>query len=284
MFDIIIQNALIYDGTGEPAYLGNVAIQDGKIAAVSKEPLSGAAKIVDAKGLALAPGFVDVHSHSDYCLYKDPHRLHILQMGVTTEISGQCGNSISPASPNMTEQTREYLRSRNSPLFETMEEHLEALNAWELGPNQLHFTGHGMLRGGAMELRADRANEDEIAHMQEALKKAISQGSAGFSTGLSYVPGIYSDSHELIELAKAAAEAGENLGNPGEFTMLELADLVLEMTNSSSKISYKPLPSDDPTRRKADISLAKRELSGWEPKIALREGLEKSIAYFKELV
>lgn len=75
-----------------------------------------------------------------------------------------------------------------------------------------------------------------------------------------------------------------NLGNPGEFTMLELADLVLEMTGSESKIAYKPLPSDDPTRRKADISLAKRELSGWEPKVALREGLEKSIAYFKELV
>ena len=208
MFDIMIQNALIYDGTGEPAYLGNVAIKDGKIAAVSKEPLYDAKKIVDAKGLALAPGFVDVHSHSDNALHKDPHRLHVLQMGVTTEISGQCGNSISPASPNMTEQTREYLRGRNSPLFETMEEHLKTLSTWELGPNQLHFTGHGILRGGAMELRADKASEEEIAHMQEALKKAVTQGSAGFSTGLSYVPGIYSDSHELIELAKAAAEAG----------------------------------------------------------------------------
>ncbi len=75
-----------------------------------------------------------------------------------------------------------------------------------------------------------------------------------------------------------------NLGNPGEFTMLELAELVLSMTKSESKIVYKQLPSDDPTRRRADISLAKSALGGWEPKIALREGLEKTIAYFKELV
>ena len=75
-----------------------------------------------------------------------------------------------------------------------------------------------------------------------------------------------------------------NLGNPGEFTMLELADLVLKMTGSKSELIYKPLPADDPTRRKADISLAKEKLNGWEPRIALREGLERSIAYFREII
>lgn len=75
-----------------------------------------------------------------------------------------------------------------------------------------------------------------------------------------------------------------NLGNPGEFTMLELADKVIKMTGSKSRLVYKPLPGDDPTRRRADISVAKRELHGWEPKIALDEGLEKSIAYFRQFV
>lgn len=75
-----------------------------------------------------------------------------------------------------------------------------------------------------------------------------------------------------------------NLGNPGEFTMLELAEKVLQMTGSKSKLVYKPLPGDDPTRRQADISVAKRELNGWEPKIALEEGLEKSIAYFRQFL
>lgn len=75
-----------------------------------------------------------------------------------------------------------------------------------------------------------------------------------------------------------------NLGNPGEFTMIELAEKVLAHTGSKSKLVYRPLPGDDPTRRQADITVAKRELNGWEPKIALDEGLEKSIAYFKTLV
>lgn len=208
MYDLIIRNALIYDGVSSHAYMGHVGICDGKIVSVGTEPLSGGRKMIDAQGLSLSPGFIDVHSHSDYCLYKDPHRQHVLQMGVTTEISGQCGNSISPVPSSMSAETRKYLASRGSPLFETMEEHLKTLSCWELGPNQLHFTGHGLLRGGAMELRADRAGEKEILKMQEALEKAVLQGSAGLSTGLSYVPGIYSDSHELIELAKAAARAG----------------------------------------------------------------------------
>lgn len=75
-----------------------------------------------------------------------------------------------------------------------------------------------------------------------------------------------------------------NLGNPGEFTMLELAEKVLQHTGSKSKLVFKPLPSDDPTRRRADITLAGRELNGWKPRIALDEGLEKSIAYFRTLV
>ena len=72
-----------------------------------------------------------------------------------------------------------------------------------------------------------------------------------------------------------------NLGNPHEFTFSELAELVLRMTGSHSKIVYRPLPSDDPVRRKADITLAKKELQGWEPVVQLEEGLEKSIAYFR---
>lgn len=208
MFDLVIQDALIYDGTGSPSFRGSVGISDGIIQVITQDTLSEGKVTVDAKGLALSPGFIDVHSHSDYSLHIDPHRLHVLQMGVTTEISGQCGNSISPASKDMRDETREYLRNRGTPLFETMEEHLHHLNTWELGPNQLHFTGHGLLRGGAMELRADKANESEIACMQAALEQAIQQGSAGLSTGLSYVPGIYSDSHELIELAKAASHSG----------------------------------------------------------------------------
>ena len=208
MFDLQIINALIYDGSGAPAYYGSVGIRDGKIAAVGCDLPVEAKQVVDAQGLALAPGFIDVHSHSDYALHADPHRLHVLQMGVTTEISGQCGNSISPAGPGMTQQTREYLGNRNSPMFETMKEHLLWLEGQELGPNQRHFTGHGMLRGSVMQLASRTCTDNELEQMQQMLAQAVKEGSAGFSTGLSYVPGIYSDTRELRELARTAGLCG----------------------------------------------------------------------------
>ena len=208
MYDLLFTDALIYDGTGKPAFMGNVAVSGGKIVAVGKDVSGAAIKTVRADGLALAPGFIDSHSHSDYCLHVDPHRLHVLRMGVTTEISGQCGHSISPASDNMNDETREFLRPRQSPLFPSMAEHLRTIGNWELGPNQRHFTGHGLLRGGAMQLHARHATEAELKVMQAALAQAIQEGSAGISTGLSYVPGIYSDTHELTELGRTAGLYG----------------------------------------------------------------------------
>ena len=208
MFDLIIRNAFIYDGSGEPAFTGDVGVLSGKIACVSKTPLSSARKIVDAKGLALAPGFIDVHSHSDQVIYSDPHRLHVLRMGVTTEIAGQCGSTMSPASANMTEETRASISKKYSPMYTTMKEQLQDVDALALGPNQRYFTGHGILRAGTMQLEARHATEEEIATMQEALGQAVREGSAGFSTGLSYVPGIYANTHELTELARTAGQNG----------------------------------------------------------------------------
>ena len=208
MFDVLIKNALIYDGSGSPAFCGDVAIAAGKIAAVGQNLQGSAKKTVEANGLALAPGFIDVHSHSDQSLYADPLRLHVLRMGVTTEISGQCGGSMSPASKNMTEETYAYQKKKHSPLYASMAEQLEAVDSWKLGPNQHFFTGHGLLRSGVMQLAARHATDEEIAQMQEALGNAVDEGSAGFSTGLSYVPGIYSNTHELTELARTAGLHG----------------------------------------------------------------------------
>lgn len=208
MFDLLINNALVYDGTGRPAFYGNVAVQNGKIAAISNQSLGVANEIVNADGLALAPGFVDSHSHSDNCLFADPHRVHVLRMGVTTEISGQCGSSRSPALDTMNEQTAQFLRSKHAPFYHSMKEQIQAMESWEIGPNQRYFTGHNLLRGGAMQLEARHASDDEMSVMKAALQKSIREGSLGVSTGLSYVPGIYSNTYELTELGRAAGQCG----------------------------------------------------------------------------
>ena len=122
MFDLLIINALIYDGTGSPAFMGHVAVKDGKIAGIFQNEKPSAAEVVDAQGCALSPGFIDVHSHSDSSLEANPHRLHVLRMGVTTEVAGQCGGSRSPAADTMTAQTREFLSSKHANFFPTMAE------------------------------------------------------------------------------------------------------------------------------------------------------------------
>lgn len=207
MFDLLIKNALIYDGSGSPAFYGNVGITGGKITAVSAYLLDGAAKTVDAMGLALAPGFIDVHSHADYGFPDDPHRLHVLRMGVTTEIAGNCGKTLSPALPEMEPSVQEFMNP-DAKLYPSLKEEFREYETWEIGPNQRYFSGHGPLRASVMGLRSDAATDDEIKRMQDILVHEMRQGSAGYSTGLSYVPGIYSNTHELTELAKAVAPYG----------------------------------------------------------------------------
>ena len=207
MYDLIIRDALIYDGSGAAPFHGNVAVNGDKIAAVSREDLGTAATVVDAKGLCLAPGFIDTHSHADYAIFDDPHRLHVLRMGCTTEIGGQCGKTPSPLSPDQPEKVREFL-SPNKNVFATFREQIEATRNLPLGPNQIYFMGHGGVRGNAMGLQSRHATEEELQRMERDVAQGMEDGALGISTGLSYVPGIYSDTEELTRLGSVAGKYG----------------------------------------------------------------------------
>ena len=210
MFDLLIKNATVYDGSGAPAYMADVAVKEGKIAAIGKE-LGAAKETLDAEGLALAPGFIDSHSHGDMSLFRDAHRDHVLKMGVTTEVGGHCGHTLSPIAADISAEDYKTVFGVHNPggaKFSTLREQQEAMKALQLGPNQSILTGHCNLRFAAMGLSNRPASAQELAAMQQLLEGTMQDGAQGFSSGLGYIPSVYCDTQELIEIAKTAAKYG----------------------------------------------------------------------------
>ncbi len=180
-FDLIIQNAQIADGTGAPLQNGSIAIKDGRITAIGQ--ITGTAtQTLDAAGLVAAPGFIDVHTHSeDIC--QNPVAENFLRMGVTTIITGNCGMS----------------RTDVGTFFAEIEAAKPALNVGTL-------IGHGSVRKEGMGGSFIRApNAEQLAKMKQIVDQAMQDGAVGLSTGLIYVPGSFAKTDEIIALAKTVA-------------------------------------------------------------------------------
>jgi len=210
VFDIVIRNATIYDGTGGPVYEADLAVKDGIISKIGSIDEGGKVEI-DGKGLALAPGFIDTHTHSDYQSFFDPSRLCKLMQGVTFEVAGQCGWSRGPVDLNINKAAHQYFSTVNNggnpiTLYGTYQELLDNIAALKPGAHQYTFVGHHMLRGSVIGMEDRPATAEELERMKELLDGAMKQGAPGFSTGLVYAPGVYSDTEEIIELAKVAAK------------------------------------------------------------------------------
>lgn len=181
-FDLIIENARIADGTGSPLTKGRIAIKDGRIAAIG-EFTGTAADTLDAGGLVAAPGFIDVHTHSeDIC--GNAVAENFLRMGVTTIITGNCGNS----------------RTDVGTFFREIEAAKPALNVGTL-------IGHGSVRKEGMGGSFIRApNAEQLAKMSQIVDQAMKDGAVGLSTGLIYVPGSFAKTDEIIALAKVVSQ------------------------------------------------------------------------------
>ncbi len=210
MLDLLIQNALVFDGTGAEPVKADVGVQDGKIVLIGSAPDANAAVEVDGTGLSLAPGFIDVHTHSDTQLYPDPSRWCKLKQGVTTEIGGQCGWSPAPYPADSPASWREYLgnSSNRQPFFNTYREAMEDLDRRKIGAHQACFVGHLYLRGIIAGTENRPLTAKEVERMCAYAEEAMQSGAMGFSTGLVYLPGIFSDTEELKALARTVGRYG----------------------------------------------------------------------------
>jgi N-acyl-D-amino-acid deacylase len=207
-FDLVIENAEIFDGNGAPPQRGALGVKDGVIVAMGSSLDRSKAEIVDAKGQALAPGFIDVHTHDDRALLEGDMEAKLSQ-GVTSVILGNCGVSLAPlalrADPP---QPLDLIGSRADFRYPRLADYLAALEAARPVVNAACLVGHSTLRVGAMN-RLDRpASGEEIALMRERLGQALEDGAIGLSTGLAYAPAFHAPSEEVIALASLAREAG----------------------------------------------------------------------------
>jgi N-acyl-D-amino-acid deacylase len=180
-YDVVIRHGRVVDGSGNPAFHADVAVKDGRIAAIGRVP--GDAKTeIDAQGLIVAPGFIDVHTHADD-VADMPQAENFVRMGVTTIVAGNCGGSTLDV----------------AKLFRTVEQTNVAVNVATL-------VGHNSVREKAMGGSFDRPpTSQELAQMKALVEQAMKDGAVGFSTGLIYQPGVFAKTDEIVELAKVAA-------------------------------------------------------------------------------
>ncbi len=213
-FDLLIKNGLIADGSGGACYQGDVGVIDGRIMQVGNLAGDEGKKTIDAEGLVVAPGFIDVHAHSELDMYNQKCILAKISQGITTELTGQCGISAFPVMAEAMENIAKYIAPVLGKIdctwpWQNLEGYRKTIENVGIPLNQGNFIGHGNLRINAMGFLDRKSTASELELMKFMLKDELKSGALGLSSGLVYAPGIFSNIDEMVELAKVCAEAGK---------------------------------------------------------------------------
>jgi N-acyl-D-amino-acid deacylase len=207
-YDILIRNGLVFDGTGQTAgWRGDVAIREGRIATLGGMLDAAADKTIEAEGLVVAPGFIDIKTHSDFTLPINPKAESKVRQGVTTEIVGHCGFSVAPVLPGTVALISDYL-SASAPWLPfretTFTDYLQSFPPTAVNVGML--VGHHTLRLMVMGMENRPASASELARMIELLREALRAGALGMSSGLFTVPGCYAQPGEIVALCQVLAQ------------------------------------------------------------------------------
>ena len=247
MIDVLVQGGKVIDGTGAPWFRADVAIQDGKIAAVERRPTTeqvdgqlegaAAATVLDATGCFIAPGFIDPHTHSDLPLLVNPPAESQVRQGVTTVVIGNCGSAPAPVGPLNGAFLNRRIGERAAGQglrrdWRTFGEYCDRMRRQGVAVNVAPLAGHATLRGEVMGMESRPPTADDLAAMCRLLAEALDDGVFGLSTGLIYPPSSYADTDEIVALAEVAARRGglyfSHIRGEGD-TLLDAVDEAIEI-------------------------------------------------------
>ncbi|MHB1458790.1 MAG: N-acyl-D-amino-acid deacylase family protein [Armatimonadota bacterium] len=207
MLDILIKNGFIVDGSGLPGYVGDIGILGEQICIGNDLPCT-AKRVLNADGLAVSPGFIDIHSHTDHLVFANPTCESKVTQGVTTEVSGNCGESAAPRGGlHCDESMCDWGPDHGVvPDWKSMGEFFDKLGSLPMSINFATYVGHGTIRGVVMGYDDRDPTTDEMASMRSLVRDAMDAGAFGLSSGLVYPPGCFSKTDELVALCKVVAE------------------------------------------------------------------------------
>ena len=204
-YDLVIRNGTVVDGTGNPWFVGDVAVTGDRIVAVGRVPAGQAKKTIDATGLVVAPGFIDMHSHSDELLLEDGHAQSKVRQGVTTEVLGE-GNSAGPFKGKM--PPRKLTARGKEFTWTTLGGYLDAIDSAGVSVNVASYVGLDNVWQGVMGTSHARPTPEQFAEMKKLLDEGLRDGGFGLSTMLMMPPGSLATTDDLVELAKVVKAHG----------------------------------------------------------------------------
>lgn len=267
MLDLKIMNGLIADGTGKKLFAADLGIQGEQIAAIGDLKDRPAQTVIDAAGKIVAPGFIDLHTHSDLSLVYDRHAASKVHDGVTTEVVGNCGIGVAPIKEENRKLLTSYLETRmigTIPVkiempWNRCADYFEFIEKQPPAVNMAPLLAHGAVRIASMGFDNRKPTADELLEMQNSIRQAMTEGTVGLSSGLIYLPGEYADTQELIDLCKTAAACGGFYSthirneNEGMFEALEEALTIGRQANIPVHISHLKLNSPEVWGRAEEV-------------------------------
>lgn len=212
MFQTLIKGAAIVDGTGSPAFQGDIGILDGKLHVLETNSNAPAENVINATGLHVSPGFIDAHSHGDTTFGQDYSYTSKISQGVTTQVTSHCGQSMFPINPKTLPMLQKEMRIQTDFFPAEMETFTSCTNFMKYAEtvkqpvNTVFMVGHLTLRCAVMGFDNRQPTYEEMELMKTYMREAMENGAAGLSTGLVYVPSCYASEEEIVELCKIVAE------------------------------------------------------------------------------